>query len=172
MNQTTISRVIYKLGRKIVERAKDWIQFPSTEIDVGWTLDQYDNQTLFQLRNDHSIPNCDTTGSSKRGSAQFGVVPLDGRPMKITYEGGATGGGTIQARVSPRGGRVQKQRGGGGFGGFRRGGGFGGTPRGGRSRGRGGPRGGGRGRGGARENKPTPTAEELDAELDAYINSA
>lgn len=53
--------------------------------------------------------------------------------------------------------RGGQNRGGRGGGSFRRGGGRGG----GRGRGR-----GGRGRG--RDNRPVPTAEELDAELDAY----
>lgn len=91
---------------------------------------------------------------------QYDGVPLDGRPMSISWANSAA---TTQQQVSPRGGglrqiqgkRIQRTSGGGG-GGFRGG-------RGGRGRG------GGRG---ARQGGSTkaPTAEELDAELDAYVS--
>lgn len=96
---------------------------------------------------------------------QYHKVPLDGRAMDIQL---ATSANEVsqpqrtQTYNRPRGQsqnfrRGGQNRGGRGGGSFRRGGGRGG----GRGRGR-----GGRGRG--RDNRPVPTAEELDAELDAY----
>ncbi|CAG7714182.1 unnamed protein product [Allacma fusca] len=92
---------------------------------------------------------------------QYDGVPLDGRPMAISWANSAV----ATQQVSPRGSglrQIQGKRinrtsgGGGGGGGFR----------GGR---------GGRGRGGGRGGRPggstkAPTAEELDAELDAYVS--
>lgn len=88
---------------------------------------------------------------------QYNNVPLDGRAMSIQLVGGSDGAASAGSfQTSPRRGRGVGGRGGGGF--QRQAGGF----RGGRSRG---GRGGGRGRG---QNRKTPTAEELDAQLDAY----
>jgi len=89
--------------------------------------------------------------SAKNALTKYNGVQLDGRPMRITMEGATITGGNKQSAVKRLG---QGPRGG------RRG-------RGGRGRGRGG-RGGRGGKGG----KPKPkTAEELDAELDAYLNT-
>jgi len=80
---------------------------------------------------------------------QYNNVPLDGRAMKIEMVGPS-------ARME---GRVEGRRG--GF----RGGAMSGPTRGNRfGRGRGGR--GGRGR----KSEPTPTVDDLDAELDAYVN--
>ncbi|XP_034241042.1 THO complex subunit 4 [Thrips palmi] len=98
---------------------------------------------------------------------QYNGVPLDGRPMEIAL---ATNEITSAVpRSNPRVGgnsnftqnRPQNRIGGGGSN-FRSAG---------AGRGRGGARGGRGGRGGgARASKTVPTAEELDAELDAYVN--
>lgn len=90
---------------------------------------------------------------------QYNGVPLDGRAMNIQL---------IGAGDSPNQNRIGSTRGGSGsgFSNRSRGGGGGGQRRGGFGRGRG--RGGGRGRGQGRQNKKVPTAEELDAQLDAY----
>ncbi|ODM90795.1 THO complex subunit 4-A [Orchesella cincta] len=91
---------------------------------------------------------------------QYNGVPLDGRPMVIKWANPPTTpaprtGGLRQVQ----GGRVGDRRGGGGGGG---GGGRGGAR---------GSRGSG-GRGGAAKTKTvTPTAAELDAELDAYVSA-
>ncbi|XP_014662105.1 PREDICTED: THO complex subunit 4-A-like [Priapulus caudatus] len=107
-----------------------------------------------------------------RAMKQYHNVPLDGRAMNIQLVTSAAEVAVVQR--SPAGGG-----GGGGGGGFTKsrlgtvgggGGGFRGTPRGGRGRGGGGRgRGGGRGgRGGGRQPRKNVTAEELDADLDAY----
>jgi len=96
---------------------------------------------------------------SLRALNQYNGVPLDGRPMKITLFGddSIVPSGGVGSRVGGQGGaRPKTQQKPGGI-------------RGGGGRGRGGST-RGRGRGGAGPQKKTPTAEELDAELDAYAS--
>ncbi|GAB1600526.1 THO complex subunit 4-like isoform X2 [Argonauta hians] len=89
---------------------------------------------------------------------QYNNVPLDGRAMNIQLVGATSEGPNRLGLSGLSNRRPAYNSGGGGLGG---GGGGGGSMRG-RGRGR-----GGRGRGGATIRK-TPTAEELDAQLDAY----
>ncbi|XP_061589110.1 aly/REF export factor 2-like [Cololabis saira] len=87
----------------------------------------------------------------------YNGVPLDGRPMKIlevTSEGSSAPSSNGKFDRSRLGQPRVERRQGGSRGGFR-----------GRGRGGGGGGGGGRGGGG---NKPQLSAEELDAQLDAY----
>ncbi|XP_064617939.1 THO complex subunit 4-B-like [Liolophura sinensis] len=93
---------------------------------------------------------------------QYNNVPLDGRPMNIQLVGSPASDTTSRLQ---QGGRL-------GYSAGSYGGGSGGGARSGNTRSRGAGRGRGRGRGGnrgGRRNQQKPmTAEELDAELDAY----
>ncbi|XP_033116330.1 THO complex subunit 4-like [Anneissia japonica] len=89
---------------------------------------------------------------------QYNNVPLDGRPMNIQLVTSAVELSSPKPSMSSRIGNPRSQN---ARGGQRSNRGSGGGRRGGRGRGRG--RGGGRG-----QNAPTPSKEELDAELDAY----
>ncbi|XP_014262381.1 THO complex subunit 4 [Cimex lectularius] len=102
----------------------------------------------------------DRKADAIKAMKQYNGVPLDGRPMNIQLATsdvpvfqGRNNAMVLRAmtqRQNPaRSNRTTRGRG------FRRGGGGGGTGRGGRR--------------GAGANKP-PTAEQLDAELDAYVN--
>jgi len=91
---------------------------------------------------------------------QYDGVPLDGRPMHIqfaTSEVPPVKSGRVQQRITNRVKRIGSP---------------GKAVRGGINRGRRIIRGGRGGGGGGRNNRaaPQPTAEELDAELDAYVN--
>lgn len=89
-----------------------------------------------------------------RAMKQYNGVPLDGRPMNIQLVTSAVGA----AALSPASRLGYAATGGGGAPSQRPRGGFRG-----RGRGRG-------GRGGGNVQRKVPTAEELDAELDAYVN--
>lgn len=84
-----------------------------------------------------------------RALKQYNGVPLDGRPMKIELVSG-TGVASSQSAASRLG--------------------YAGGGQAGAQRGRTGLRGRGRGRGRGAAARKVPTAEELDAELDAYVN--
>merc|ERR1711953_1383245 len=95
---------------------------------------------------------------AQRALDQYNNVPLDGRAMKITMMGGS-GNDSLRSRVGNRDrSRSFSPRRRGGGGGFRRNG----------SGARGGGR-GGNGRGG-REKKEEVTQEQLDKEMDEYLN--
>ncbi|XP_064086500.1 THO complex subunit 4-like [Macrobrachium nipponense] len=102
----------------------------------------------------------DRNSDAVRAQRKYNGVRLDGRTMKITVEGGAEGGAK-RSDVGPvkRLGQGPRSFGGG----SRLSGGNAGNrnTRGGRGRRRG---------TGGREKTKVPTAEELDAELDAYVN--
>lgn len=93
-----------------------------------------------------------------RAMKQYNGVPLDGRPMNIQLVTSNVGAAAASpaSRLGYAAGMTAGGGGGGGMGQRPRG-----TFRGGRGRGRG-------GRGGVQ--RKVPTAEELDAELDAYVN--
>ncbi|XP_063603579.1 THO complex subunit 4-like [Penaeus indicus] len=100
---------------------------------------------------------------------QYNGVQLDGRPMNITMDGGASAvRNTAPVKRLAQGPRPISGASYGGRGGR----GIRGSNR--RGNTRGSTRGGGRGRGGmggrGGRNQVVPTAEELDAELDAYVN--
>lgn len=92
-----------------------------------------------------------------RAMKQYNGVPLDGRPMNIQLVTSALGAAAVLSTASRLGYAATGGAGGGAGQSQRPRGGFRG-----RGRGRG-------GRGGAVQRK-VPTAEELDAELDAYVN--
>ncbi|XP_022093645.1 THO complex subunit 4-like [Acanthaster planci] len=95
---------------------------------------------------------------------QYNNVPLDGSPMNIQLVTSPLEYEQQLRQPTQRAGnqgRIQRGRGAGGRNQY--------NNRGGRNQGRGGLRGrGGRGRGRGGSKGPTPTAEELDAQLDAY----
>jgi len=117
-----------------------------------------------------------TSADAKKAMKQYNGVPLDGKAMEIQLATGQVedvagllrqrlnGGAPVRPASSPgrRPSSGPRPRGGGGGGG--------GAPRRGDRAPRGGGGGGGRGRGGRGKGEATMTAEELDAQLDAYNN--
>merc|ERR1712110_142843 len=101
-------------------------------------------------------------GDAIKAMKQYNNVPLDGRPMNILMATSDIAPASQRLGRVPRrptndsrrrsGGRIEKPRGRGGF------------KRGGRG-------GGGRGRGRGGKKDPTPSAEDLDKELDNYLKA-
>lgn len=128
-----------------------------SDSDIGELFSEFGTMksaTIHYNRNGKSLGTAQVTFAKRQDAMkammQYNGVHLDGRPMKVSMEGGV--GVTAVGPV--------KRLGQGG-----RGRGRGGRGRGGRGRG-----GRGGGRGGKSDSKPK-TAEELDAEMDAYLKT-
>jgi len=146
------------------------LDFGVSESDIHELFSEFGNLKLATVHYDRSGRSLGTAEVSfdRRSDAvkalkQYNGVPLDGRPMRIEIAGSErdmassapirrVSGGSIGRRTDmPR-----RPSSGGGRG----------APRGGR-----GGRGAGGGRGGKREEKPTKSKEDLDAEMEAYMKT-
>ena len=147
------------------------LDFGVTDSDIHELFSEFGNlksATVHYDRSGRSLGTAevafDRRGDAMKALKQYNGVPLDGRPMRIEMAGVEAEmepmrrpmGGGVRKSPGPRrspGPRKSPFRGSGGRGG-------GGRPN----------RGGG-GRGGRGEKKEAPSKEDLDAEMDTYMNS-
>lgn len=126
-----------------------------SDSDIGELFSEFGTMksaTIHYNRNGKSLGTANVTFAKRQDAMkammQYNGVHLDGRPMKVSMEGGVGVTAVGPVKRLGQGGR-----------------GRGGRGRGGRGRG-----GRGGGRGGKTDSKPK-TAEELDAEMDAYLKT-